>query len=161
MGYQSNYASRNFSTGTIALIKARQSDADGIVRCANPKCAAALIRRAPDADGEMVETILQLFIADHIVPWWVKRHSGPSNGQLLCDPCNKAKTGGEDIPAISRIKRIIRKRRARHPMPCGRDSKWSKPVGSFFPVRRTSQADKLAATLERRHGPFTAQESQP
>jgi hypothetical protein len=150
MGYQSDYSARNFSVGAIALIKARQSGADGIVRCANPKCAAPLIHRAPGPDGKIVETILQDSIADHIVPWWIKRHSGPNNGQLLCVPCERVKTGGQDVPVIAKIKRLRHRTRSRHPLPCGVDSAWSKPVGAWRPVRRTTQVEKLRATLAAR-----------
>jgi hypothetical protein len=135
MGYQSNYGARRFSSGAIALARARQTGPDNIARCA--MCSAPL------TSGNTA--------ADHIVAYWIKPHSGPHNCQLLCSvPCHAGKTAGQDVPVICHIKRVIRRPKAKHPMPCGRDSRWSRPVGAFRPVPRQSQAERLAATLSRR-----------
>jgi HNH endonuclease len=136
LGYQSNYAARRFSSGAVALAAARQTGRDNILRCANPKCGAPLTSETQRED--------------HIIPWWIKGHSGPSNCQLLCAPCHDAKTASIDVPVIAKLKRLRRRKAARHPMPCGRSSRWSKPIGAFGPVRRTSVAEKIAATLARR-----------
>lgn len=139
MGYQANYSARTFSKGTKALILYRQRDSDGVARCA--KCTAVLVKGA--------------FRFDHVIPWELCQYSGPSNGHALCLPCDAIKTYRHDIPMIAdnnrmRARHEGRRRKARHPMPCGRDSQWSKPVGAFRPVPRTSQTEKLHAVLARR-----------
>jgi hypothetical protein len=142
VGYQANYQSRTFSRGTKALALARRKDVAGNAWCT---CGTQLTR----ANTEY----------DHIIPWAIKPHSGPSNCQAMCSDCHAEKFPG-DIKVIAKAKRLARRRKFRHPMPCGRDSRWSKPIGAFRPVRRTSQAQKLNAALERRYAAFINDEVQ-
>lgn len=143
-----DYSARNFSRATKALAFARQKDAAGVARC--KLCTAPLFT------GHIVY--------DHITPWEICRFSGPSNCQAICDTCDAIKTSGVDIPLIASNNRIrdrhIGALTSRHPMPAGRQSKWTKPIGAFRPVRRVSQADKLRAAIERRYGAFVSREVQ-
>lgn len=142
MGYQANYHARNFARGSKALIRVRATGADGVMRCAD--CARAV------KAGE--------FAYDHIIAWELSRYSGPSNGQILCTvgtpaapSCHAIKTGTRDMPAIAKTRRLRRGRKVpRHPLPCGRASRWSKPMHGR-PVRRIGSEAKHRATMTARH----------
>jgi 5-methylcytosine-specific restriction enzyme A len=47
---------------------------------------------------------------DHIVPWALSEDSSASNCQLTCVRCHRAKTSDEDVPRISKAKRVYEKR---------------------------------------------------
>lgn len=141
MGYQANYHGRNFAKGTKALAWYRATD-DGVTRCT---CCTKPVTRATCE-------------YDHIVAWEISRYSGPSNCQVLCsdgpNSCHAIKTGTRDVPAIAKNNRIRarhagKRRKPRHPFPCGRDSSRSKPIHGV-PVPRQSESEKLAAVLARR-----------
>jgi hypothetical protein len=63
------------------------------------------------------------------------------NGAALVLSCWRRKTAEYDIPLVADTKRLrdrhngIR-RRVRHPMPCGKNSDWKRPVGGGPAVRR-------------------------
>jgi len=70
---------------------------------------------------------------DHILPLALGGTNEPTNLQILCKPCHKAKTTQSDIPAIAKAKR----RRAKHigarsptirPIPGSRNSPWKKKI---------------------------------
>lgn len=142
MGYQANYHGRRFSKGTRALIWCRATGDDRVTRCTG--CTKVVTRATAEFD--------------HIIPWEISRYSGPSNGQVLCcdgpQSCHALKSATRDWPTISKNNRVrdghARTRaRARHPMPCGRASRWSKPMRGV-PVARRSGSEKLAGVLARR-----------
>lgn len=86
---------------------------------------------------------------DHRDPWEFSRDSSLGNCQVLCDPCDDRKTYKQDIPAIRKSDRIRDKHvgafRRRGRLPCGRDSRLSKPI--FGPPKpRLTLAQKLAQT---------------
>lgn len=139
MGRSASYHSRNFSRATKATAYYQSKDDAGIARCAN--CTAPLF--------------VGHIHYDHITPWEMCRYSGPSNCQVLCTPCHLLKTGEQDMPLIAdnnrkRASAIGARSKPKHPFPCGRSSRWSKPVGAFRPVRRRSLAQKHADTMARR-----------
>lgn len=139
MARQPNYSSRHFTRGTKAEAYAAAKDRKGIARC--PGCTTRL------TTGRIHY--------DHITPWEICGYSGPDNCQPLCTPCHRLKTGAEDVPMIAANNRVrdrdIGARTApRHPMPCGRRSRWSKRIGAFGPVPRQSLAQKHAATMAKR-----------
>ena len=136
MGFQTNYGARLFSRGTKAQAVGRTKGRDGIPRC---RCGTVL------TTGKIRY--------DHIIPWEICHHSGPSNCQALCVACHDDKTFGTDLPLIAAVDRVhdrhIGALRSRHPMPCGRGSRLKKPIGAFRPVRRVSQVDKMRALIAR------------
>jgi hypothetical protein len=139
MAREPSYHSRNFSRATKATAYHQAIGADGIARCT---CTAPL------HTGHIHY--------DHIIAWAICRYSGPSNCQALCTPCHAIKTGEDDVPLIASVKRkgdraIGAMPKARHPMPCGRKSRWSKTVGGFRPSRRQNLAAKHRAYLARRY----------
>jgi len=88
---------------------------------------------------------------DHVVPWELSRDSSLGNAQVLCLTCNSSKTYQIDIPAIAEAQRkqdfhigITGPGKGRHPLPCGRASRWSKPIAAFRPIGRTNLVEKLA-----------------
>lgn len=135
-----SHRSRRFADSTAAIILARQTGADGILRC-NCGCGRAL---TPD--------ITEL---DHVVPWELSRDSSAGNGQALAWWCHALKTFAVDAPAIARARRLRKRhngqlRRVRHPLPCGRDTRWKLRVGGRGPVPRTTLAERHAATMAKR-----------
>jgi hypothetical protein len=98
-------------------------------------------------------------VYDHAVPWEISRDSSLGNCQVLCTTCDRAKTYGIDLPLIAQVDRVhdrhigaLRQGEGRRPMPCGRRSRWSKPVDGFRPVTRVSQAQRHRAMMARRFG---------
>lgn len=138
MGYAKNYAARHFNAGTKAMALYRQRDAAGIPRCACG-CGAALTK----GDTEF----------HHDPPYEIARHSGPS----VCQPMTVACHAGETARlagVIAKLKRLAKRhagirRTVRHPFPCGRASRWSKPLNGI-PVPRQTLAEKHAATMAKR-----------
>lgn len=135
MGYQANYNGRRFSKGTKALIWCRATGEDGITRCAN--CTKPVTRATSEFD--------------HIVAYELCGYSGPSNGQLLCSDgplsCHTLKSATQDWPAIAKNNRVRRgRKKPRHPLPCGRESRWSKPMHGA-PVLRQSLAQRHTALM--------------
>jgi len=91
------------------------------------------------------------FIYDHIVPWELTRNSSLANCQVLCLTCDDDKTYGRDIPMIAEADRkadfhlgITGPGRGRCPIPCGRSSRWSKPIGGCRTA--ATAANRLPAT---------------
>ncbi len=132
---------RRFDRATRVAAFARCQDAAGVPRC--QECTAPL------GAGNINY--------DHVIPWKLSHDSSIDNCQVLCNTCDDAKTYGVDLPMLARSDRVrdrhigaVRAGEGRRPMPCGRSSRWSKPIGGFRPVRRLTQAQKLAATLARR-----------
>lgn len=130
MARPENYQARNFSRATRELAFDRCRDADGVPRC--------------DGCGKPVTRGTCEF--DHITPFELSRYSGPSNCQVLCcgtpQSCHEVKTYTVDIPLIAdnnrmRDRYINGRKQARHPLPCGRISRWSKPIHGA-PVRRVA-----------------------
>ena len=94
------------------------------------------------------------FIYDHVIPWELSRDSSLGNCQVLCLTCDDDKTYNRDLPMIAQADRkgdfhigITGPGHGRCPMPCGRGSQWSKPIGAIRPVRRTTQAQRHRATM--------------
>jgi hypothetical protein len=133
MAFTPGYAKRSFSEGDKQIALERQKDKAGVSRCACG-CGAAVTRETAEFD--------------HVIPYWLSRHSGLSNCGALTVPCHKRKTR-RDAKVIARTKRLMKRRKARHPFPCGRESRFSKPIYGP-PVRRTTLAERHAATMRKR-----------
>lgn len=57
--------------------------------------------------GVRIDLVRDGFDADHIVPLALGgKDDGATNGQLLCVPCHRAKTGAQDAPRIAKAKRV-------------------------------------------------------
>jgi hypothetical protein len=129
MGFQSNYLSRRFSKSAKAMAEARTRDAAGVVHCA--ACGVALPTKAERR-------------YDHRIAYAISAWSGPRNCDVLCVADHDRKTREADVPVIAKVKRLRRRTRSRHPLPCSRASGLTKPL--FGPPRpRQSLGEKLAA----------------
>ena len=78
-------------------------------------------------------------IYDHVIPWEISHDSSLKNCQVICKTCDSPKTYQQDIPTIAKVHRIEDRangiKRSGKPLPCGRDSDWTKPIHGP-PVRR-------------------------
>jgi 5-methylcytosine-specific restriction enzyme A len=81
----------------------------------------------------------QRWDVDHIIPIALGGSNKETNLQILCLSCHMTKTAYEDIPRITKTKRLeIRHKgakRSRRPLPCGRDSPFKKRIDGTI-VRR-------------------------
>jgi hypothetical protein len=133
MPFTPGYGKRTFSEGDKQIALHRQRDAAGVARCACG-CGAPVARETAEFH--------------HVIPFYLSHHSGLSNCAALTPKCHKAETK-KWAKVIAKTKRQKKRRKVRHPFPCGRESRWSKPVNGI-PVPRTSLAQKHAATMARR-----------
>ncbi len=81
------------------------------------------------------------FHYDHVIPEGLSGgNNSLANCQVLCVFCHAAKTSKQDIKAIAKAKRIVKRlsglKKTRKPMPFGRDSKWRKKVSGEIVLRR-------------------------
>lgn len=127
---------RYFTKETKRAAFAAATGADGVPRC---RCTAEL------RPGK--------YRYDHIVPYELSRDSSGANCHVLCDACDAAKTYGEDLPAIAKVKRQqdrhIGAWRSRHPMPCGRQSKLRKTMDGKV-IARVTPSQRIRAMREGR-----------
>ena len=135
---RSDYTRRNFSEGDKQIALIRQRDENGVSRCACG-CGAEVTRASAQFH--------------HWLTWWLSRNSGLHNCGALTVACHKIETR-RWAPVIARTKRLAKrhagiKRKPRHPFPCGRASRWSKPINGV-PVPRTTLAEKHAAVMAKR-----------
>jgi hypothetical protein len=148
-----DYTRRHFS---------RETKREAFDRAAG-RCECHLVPNLPFCCGGAPLYVGRI-IYEHIDPWKISRDSSPENCAVLRTECASRKTNEIDLPLIASVDRIrdrhIGALTSRHPMPAGRRSKWTKPIGAFRPVRRVSQADKLRAALDRRYAAFIAGEVQ-
>jgi 5-methylcytosine-specific restriction protein A len=80
---------------------------DAFARAAG-HCEAARVNAAypgllPDCKAKLQRG---RFRYDHIVPDWIGGPASLENCAVLCDCCDKIKTGTRDIPAIAKTKRL-------------------------------------------------------
>jgi 5-methylcytosine-specific restriction endonuclease McrA len=79
---------------------------------------------------------------DHVVPLALGGADTDENLQVLCSPCHAGKTATRDIPAIAKTERIkarhLGARRARRPMPGGRNSQWKRTIDGRVVERETT-----------------------
>jgi hypothetical protein len=136
MGHQTNYGARAFTrrTKSVAFILAK--DKGGVAHCR--KCTA------PVTSGNVEY--------DHVEPWEFSRHSGPRNCQVLCKNCHARKTAECDVPMIRASDRVrdrhINAITAQHPLPAGRRSGITRPIGSGGPRKRKTQGELLRELRE-------------
>jgi hypothetical protein len=135
-------STRNFSKAVKREAFASCKDAAGVPRCQCGACGYA-----PLAIGH--------YDFHHLIPWEISRDSSLGNCGVWRDECHDPHTALVDIPTIAKANR---RRDAhyrtgsppRHPMPCGRDSKFKKPIGGFGPVPRRSQVQEHARVMASR-----------
>lgn len=142
MGYQANYAARTFTEGAKQMALIRQRGADGVSRCACG-CGATVTRESAEFD--------------HALNYFLSRNSGPKNCAALTVPCHRGPGGktARDAKVIAKVKRLQKlaagkRRKPRHPLPCGRETRWKLRVGGKGPIRRLTLADKHATTMAKR-----------
>jgi hypothetical protein len=133
MPFTPGYGRRTFSEGDKQIALARQEDKGGVSRCACG-CGAAVTRKTAEFH--------------HVIPFWLSQHSGLSNCGALTPQCHKAETK-KWAKVIAKTKRQKKRRKVRHPFPCGRASRWSKPVNGI-PVPRTSTPSPCASARSSR-----------
>ena len=143
---------RDFSAQIKRAGLERARDAAGV-----PRCECHRVPNFPTCGGLVLTT--GNTIHEHIEPWEFSHDSSTDNHAVLTRLCAERKNK-IDWPAIAdsnrqRDRHFNTHTPPRHPLPCGRKSRWSKPIGAFRPERRISQIARtraVIATLPPRRG---------
>lgn len=144
------------STPAIAMGKRRRFNTTE--RLAAAYLAVPGLVPEPLRSSGTAKQIVAFIEADHNFPFAMGGGCNPQNLNLLAKPVHAAKTR-KDIANIAKSKRLAAKvaefhrklfakqhglqlpirtltRKGNIPLPCGRNSSWRKPLGSFISIRR-------------------------
>jgi len=143
---------RNFTAEIKRAGIERAKDEHGI-----PRCECHRVANFATCGGLVLTT--GNIVHEHIHAWEFSHDSSPENHAVLIRLCAERKNK-IDWPAIARSNRkrdrhFGTQTAPRHPLPCGRLSRWTKPIGAFRPERRISQVARtraVIATLPPRRG---------